>query len=107
MYPKLFKRFAYFEKQNSRNIPLNVIQSFFSNDTNKNQLFLYRCIYASCWKFPIMIFPVANKNNINGSCIPQSLNYITNELSKTTLNAKKKKKKKNQVEITVIIQMQT
>lgn len=47
-----------------------------------------------------MIFPVANKNKINGSCIPQSLNYITNELSEKTLDAKNK-----QVEITVIIQM--
>ena len=40
-----------------------------------------------------MVFPVANKNKINGSCIPQSLNYITNEFSKKTLNTKKKKKK--------------
>lgn len=47
-----------------------------------------------------MIFPVANENKINGSCIPQSLNCITNELSKKTLNAKN-----NQVKITVIIQM--
>lgn len=47
-----------------------------------------------------MIFPVANKNKINGSCIPQSLNYIANELSKKTLSAKNE-----QVEITVIIQM--
>lgn len=47
-----------------------------------------------------MIFPVANKNKINGNCISQSLNYISNELSKKTLNAKNK-----QVEITVIIQM--
>lgn len=47
-----------------------------------------------------MIFPIANKNKINGSWIPQSSNYITNELRENS-----QCKKNKQVEITVIIQM--
>ena len=88
-------------KQNSRKVPLNVIQSFFYYNCNKKPTpSLISTSMHLARNFQLWFFPVANKNKINGSCIPQSLNYITNELSKKTLSAKNK-----QVEITVITQM--